>query len=197
MLFKNAPVTLALAGACVVPACAGEAAVHALAWERSAILHGEIWRLWSGHLVHYSLSHGAADVLAFLATGILAEPVIGSRRFAAILAGGALLISLGLLQFVPALEEYRGASGLAMLVTALAGVLVWRRQPNMRWLVGAVGLALAVKLLGDAGDDTLTLAALPVGVAVSWQAHALGGLLGVCAAAALRCPAPESNRRRT
>jgi hypothetical protein len=92
------------------------------------------------------------------------------------------LISLGLLVCVPALDEYRGASGLAMLVAALAGVLVWRRQPGARWLMGAVGLALATKMLCDAGGHALTLASLPVGMAVSWQAHVLGTLLGVCAA---------------
>jgi rhomboid family GlyGly-CTERM serine protease len=183
---KGAPVTLALAGACVLGAIAGEAAAPALAWERSAILHGEIWRLWSGHLVHWSLSHGAADALALLAAGMLAEPIVGSRRFAAILAGGALLISLGLLAFVPALDEYRGASGLAMLVAVLAGVLVWRRQPRARWPIGALALALAAKMLWDAGGHALTLAGLPAGVDVSWQAHAIGGLLGACAAAAMR-----------
>lgn len=188
-MLERAPVALALAGACVVGACAGEPAASALAWERGAILHGEVWRLWSGHLVHYSLSHGAADALAFLAMGMLAEPLVGSRRFAAILAGGTLSMSLGLLAFVPALDEYRGASGLAMLVASLAGVLVWREQPGARWFVGAAGLALAAKLLGDAGGHAFTLAGLPVGVTVSWQAHALGGLLGVCAAFTLRAPA--------
>ena len=183
MLVKNAPVTLALAGACVAGAIAGEPVVSQLAWERGAILHGEVWRLWSGHLVHYSLSHGAADGLALLAMGMLAEPLLGSRRFAAILAGGAALISLGLLAFVPALDEYRGASGLAVLVAALAGVLVWRRQPRARWLVCAAGLALAAKLLGDAGGHALTLAGLPAGVMVSWQAHLLGALIGLGAAA--------------
>ena len=195
MLFERAPVTLALAGACALGTIAGEAAAPALAWERGAILHGEIWRLWSGHLVHYSLAHGAADVLALCAGGLLAEPIVGSRRFAATLAGGAALLSLGLLVCAPSMTEYRGASGLAMLVAVLAGVLVWRRQPGARWLVGAVGLALATKMLWDAGGHVLTLTGLPAGVAVSWQAHALGGLLGGYAAATLRYPEPESNRR--
>lgn len=189
MLCKGAPVTLALAGACVLGAIAGEPAASALAWQRDAILHGEIWRLWSGHLVHYSLSHGVSDALALCAGGMLAEPIVGSRRFAAILAGGAALISLGLLVCVPSMTEYRGASGLAMLVAALAGVLVWRRQPAARWLVGAIALALAAKLLGDAGGHALTLAGLPACVTVSWQAHLLGTLLGLAAASA-------SDRRR-
>lgn len=193
MLCKGVPVTLALAGVCVVGAIAGEPLLSTLEWQRAAILHGQIWRLWSGHLVHYSLSHGVADALAFLAMGMLAEPLVGSRRFAAIVAGGAVLMSLGLLAFVPALGEYRGASGLAMLVATMAGVLVWRRQPGARWLVGAAALVLAAKLLADAGGHAFTLAGLPVGVTVSWQAHALGGLLGVCAACNRRVNARTAN----
>jgi hypothetical protein len=116
---------------------------------------------------------------------------VGSRRFASILAGGAALISLGLLVCAPSMAEYRGGSGLAMLVAALTGVLVWRRHSGARWLIGAAGLALAAKLLGDAGGHALTLADLPPGVMVSWQAHALGVLLGVYAALNHRL---ESNR---
>ncbi|HEX8788765.1 MAG TPA: rhombosortase [Telluria sp.] len=178
-MFRNAPVSLSVAGACLLLACAGEPLASSLAWERGAILHGEMWRLWSGHLVHYSASHGAADALALLASGMLAEPLVGSRRFAMILLAGAVLISLGLLACAPLLTGYRGASGLAMLTAALAGVLLWRRRPAARWLIGGVGLALVAKMLGDAGGHAHTLADLPAGVAVSWQAHLMGAVLGV------------------
>ena len=181
-MLERTPVTLAVGALCLALAIAGEPLASSLAWERGAILHGEIWRLWSGHLVHYSLSHAAADALAFCAVGMLAEPLVGPRRFLLALLAGAAAISLGLLAFAPALDAYRGASGLAMLTAALAGVRMWRRQPAARWLIGAAALALAAKLLGDAGGHAFTLAGLPAGVAVSWQAHLLGVLLGVCAA---------------
>jgi rhomboid family GlyGly-CTERM serine protease len=177
-VFRSAPVTLAVGALCMLAAIAGEPLAFSLAWERGAILHGELWRLWSGHLVHYSLSQGAADALAFCAMGMLSEPLLGSRRFFCVLLGGAAAISLGLLAFAPSLDAYRGASGLAMLAAALAGVLMWRRQPAARWLIGTGGLALAAKLLGDAGGHALTLASLPAGVAVSWQAHLIGTLIG-------------------
>ena len=32
-----------------------------LAFDRQAILAGQVWRLWSGHLVHYSLHHALLD----------------------------------------------------------------------------------------------------------------------------------------
>jgi rhomboid family GlyGly-CTERM serine protease len=182
VLCKSAPVTLVIGAACLLLAIAGEPLASSLAWQRGAILHGEVWRLWSGHLVHYSASHGAADALALLATGMLAEPLAGSRRYALVLLGGAALISLGLLACVPELYEYRGASGLAMLAAALAGVLLWRHRLAARPLIQVAGLALALKMLWDANGHTLTLAGLPTGVVVSWQAHLLGALVGVGAA---------------
>ncbi|MGO4476880.1 rhombosortase [Massilia sp. 2TAF26] len=190
-MLKTAPVSLALAGICLLLACAGEQAASGLAWERAAILHGELWRLWSGHLVHFSASHAGADVLALLTLGALTEALIGSRRYALVLGSGALLLSLGLLIFVPGMHEYRGASGLAVLTAVLGGVPAWDRYPDSRPVLACAALALASKTLWEACANMAAFTDLPAGVAVAWQAHVLGALLGGCAAAALCRSAPE------
>jgi rhomboid family GlyGly-CTERM serine protease len=177
-VLKGGRVTLVVSGVCLLLACAGEPVASALAWDRSAILQGQAWRLWTGHLVHFSGSHAGADVLALFATGLLAEPLLGARRFALTLLGGAALVSLGLLAFAPALAEDRGASGLATLTAVLAGALAWRRHPVARPVLGCAMVVLALKTLWEAGSQTAALADLPMGVAVSWQAHLLGALLG-------------------
>jgi rhomboid family GlyGly-CTERM serine protease len=187
-MLRRAPVSLAIAGLSLLLAWAGEPAAAGLAWERSAILHGELWRLWSGHLVHYSLSHAAADALVLAAMGLLAEPLIGTRRFAWIAGGGALALSLGLLVLAPSLQEFRGASGLAVLAAVLGGVLTWRRHPASRPILCCAALALASKTLWEACAHTAAFTDLPPGVAVAWQAHVLGALLGACAARARALP---------
>jgi rhomboid family GlyGly-CTERM serine protease len=182
-VFKRAPVTLAAVALCLLLACAREPLIGALAWERGAIPHGELWRLWTGHLVHYSASHALADALALGAAGLLAEPLAGSRRFALILPGGAGALSLGLLACAPQLQAYRGASGLAMLTAALAGVLLWRRHPAWRRHSKApsrCACLLVAKTWAEAGG-LAALADLPAGVTVAWQAHLLGALLGLAA----------------
>jgi rhomboid family GlyGly-CTERM serine protease len=187
-VFRGAPVTLALGAICLLLACTGEPVAVGLAWERSAILHGELWRLWTGHLVHFSASHAGADGLALVALGLLAEPLIGSRRYARVLAGGAVAISLGLLALAPGLHEYRGASALAVLSAVLGGVLAWRRYPASRPMLCCAALALASKTLWEAFAHTAAFTDLPAGVEVAWQAHLLGALLGVLAASARRFP---------
>jgi rhomboid family GlyGly-CTERM serine protease len=181
-MLRAASVTVAIGGICLLLACVGEPLGSSLAWDRGAILHGELWRLWSGHLVHYSISHAAADTLVLLAMGLYAEPLVGSRRFGLLLAGAATLLSLALLVLAPALNEYRGASGLAVLTAVLGGVLAWHRHPGSRPMLGCAALALAAKTLWEACAHTAAFAELPAGVTVVWQAHLLGALLGVIAA---------------
>jgi membrane associated rhomboid family serine protease len=136
-VLRRAPLTAAVGVTCLLLAWAGEPISAGLAWERAAILHGELWRLLSGHLVHYSVSHAGADALVLLAMGLVAEPAVGSRRFAIMLGGGAALVSLGLLALAPALHEYRGASALAVQTAVLGGVLAWQRHPASRPMLAA------------------------------------------------------------
>jgi rhomboid family GlyGly-CTERM serine protease len=185
-MLRRAPVAFAIGCLCLLLASAGESVAAGLAWERSAILHGELWRLWSGHLVHFSFSHAGADALVLVAMGMIAEPLIGSRRFALVLGGGGALISLGLLALAPGLLEYRGASGLAVLVAVLGAVPAWQRYPIGRPMLACAALALASKTLWEACAHTAAFTDLPAGVTVAWQAHLLGAVLGICAANAIR-----------
>ncbi|MGJ7916588.1 rhombosortase [Massilia sp. LXY-6] len=187
-MLRRAPVTVAVVGLCLLLAGAGEPASAGLAWERGAILHGELWRLWSCHLVHFSISHAAADALVLLAMGLYAEPLVGPRRFGLMLAGAATLLSAGMLVLAPGLHEYRGASGLAVLTAVLGGVLAWRRHPASHLMLACAALALAAKTLWEACAHTAAFTDLPAGVGVAWQAHLLGALLGAAAARHLSPP---------
>jgi rhomboid family GlyGly-CTERM serine protease len=182
-MLRRAPVTLAVGGICLLLACACESEAGMLAWERAGLQNGELWRLWTGHLVHFSVSQALADTLALVAMGLYAEPLVGSRRFALILACAADLLSLGMMVLAPGLGEYRGVSALATLAAVLAGVLAWRRHPESRPVLGCAALALAAKTLWEMGAHTAAFTDLPDGVAVAWQAHLLGALLGAVAAA--------------
>jgi membrane associated rhomboid family serine protease len=172
-----------VAATCLLLACAGEPAARSLAWERAPVLHGQAWRLWTGHLVHFSVSHATTDALALLAAGWLAEPVVGPRRYALVLLAGAALLSLGLAGMTSSVD-YRGASGLAMLAATLAGALAWRRHAGLRTWLGCAAAALAATIVCEANGQAL-LAELPLGVSVAWQVHLMAALLGCGASVAI------------
>jgi membrane associated rhomboid family serine protease len=99
-----------------------------------------------------------------------------------------------LLVLVPGLQEYRGASGLAVLSAVLGGQLAWKRYPGSRQLLACAALALAGKTFWEAFASTAGFVELPAGVSVAWQAHVLGALVGGCVAAALYAPQAQDNR---
>lgn len=156
---------------------ASAAVAELLEFDRQSILAGEIWRLWTGHLVHYSVQHALIDVATALVAAAIVLPALGWRRLCRVVALAAPLISIGLLVIAPDCLYYRGASGIAVLLVVLATRLLWPRA-------GAVArgalLLLAVALLGKIAAEALGYAApwsdLPGDVRVVWQAHLLGAL---------------------
>lgn len=159
---------------------ASAAVAELLEFDRHAILAGEIWRLWTGHLVHYSARHALIDGVTALVAGAIALPALGWRRLCLTLTLAMPVISAGLLLIAPDCLYYRGASGIAVLLVVLAARVLWpRADPIAR---GAL-LLLAVALLGKIAAEALGYAApwsdLPADVRVVWQAHLLGAVLAL------------------
>jgi rhomboid family GlyGly-CTERM serine protease len=83
----------------------------ALEFDRTAIRSGEIWRLLTGHLVHFDRSHLLWDLAGFA----LLVPWLRSwtwRQWAVLLGGAALFIAGGVLLLQPHFQTYRGLSGI-------------------------------------------------------------------------------------
>jgi rhomboid family GlyGly-CTERM serine protease len=156
-----------------------------LEFDRQAILAGEIWRLWTCHLVHYSLQHALIDFATALAAGAVVLSALGWRRLVLCLALAAPLISGGLLLLAPDCLVYRGASGIAVMLVTLAACTLWPTAgKRARAALALLGAALAVKLMAEAGGHAAAWSDLPAEVVVAWQAHLLGAVAAVAAAAA-------------
>jgi rhomboid family GlyGly-CTERM serine protease len=172
--------TLLVAGAAlavfVLPALADP-----LLYRRSELAAGQLWRLWTGHLIHFGWQHLAADLAVFLTAGIWIE-VIAPRTTRAFLALTPAATS-GLLFFAdPQLTFYGGLSGIAVgLLVLLALVQLRRDIAAPRWLWPAV-LALVVgKVALEAFTNTPLVSDFAADIKVSSLAH-LGGI--ACALAA-------------
>ena len=126
---------------------AGVATVHPAFHEwclldRDALAAGEVWRLWTGHLAHFSASHLLVDALVF---ALLAAALIraGERGLERVLFVGGAALSLNLLLCEPRLARYGGLSGLnALLLGRL--VLIWFQAGGRQRALGLVLFAVAV-----------------------------------------------------
>ena len=184
-----------LALACLLLACLPEAVAARLSWERGALLGGQWWRLWTGHLVHFGLQHAVFDAIVLFAGASLLERELGTQRLLRQLLLVAPLIALALLA-VPDLDEYRGASSLAATVALAAGIALWRDARPWRPALLAGGVAWLGFSAAQAVRPEWSAAGLPEGVAVTWQAHLLGAACALlpgwraatCSAAGIRQP---------
>lgn len=147
-----------------------------LQYERPALLEGQIWRLWTAHMVHLGWNHYALNAAGLLLVWLL------FRHTASICVWGwhflfaGLVTSLGLLWLNPDLVWYVGLSGV-LHALFIAGLLAdMRSHAGLGWLV----------LTGFAGKIILeqTYGPLPgseqsAGGPVVVDAHLYGAIAGV------------------
>jgi hypothetical protein len=148
----------------------------ALQYERS----GEVWRLLTGQLIHWTPRMALFDLGMLLGLGAWLE-IRGDRRLAAVsLALGAVLTAVAV-HLSPDLFLYRGSSGLASALFVLTAFrIAGSPDPWTRALaVSAVALFLAKAAFESLAGQTLFAGPLPDGVRVVPLVHLLGGLAGV------------------
>lgn len=171
-------VALVFSAICVLLACGPEEAGNWLSLDRHALLGGEAWRLWTGHLVHFSAMHAAADIALLLVVAAIVESEIGGRATVLVLLIGAPLISVSLTLLVPELAVYKGSSALSALLGFVGVTHIWRRVRRLRFALGCVGLVAIMKTFLDANACLPGFSSLPDGVCVAWQAHLIACLIG-------------------
>lgn len=152
-----------------------------LEYNREAILlHGEWWRVWSGHLAHYGLWHAAANCAAIILLDTILEKNYRRGLFIILLAVAAPVISMVILFAVPDMSIYRGASGLVAMMAALSlSVAAPQLKGYGRILLYAAGLGIFFKLILESRGMHWGLSGLPASVEVAWQAHAAGLFLAL------------------
>lgn len=150
----------------------------ALVYDRQRLAEGELWRLFTGHLVHFSTEHLRWNLLALGLVAIMlpAKPL----RLAPAMGIAACAISSGLYAVEPELAYYGGLSGLitALITFALTNLAKLERH---RRLLAITGLSLlALKLLWEATTAHSLFMDMPTSdIHPSLPAHAIGYVTGL------------------
>ena len=118
---------------------AGPTAASFLRYQREAILHGEIWRLVTGQLLHLGWPHLVLNLVALALVTALFGRLFRPRDWAWIYAGSFLGTAFGLLLLQPELQWYVGLSGgLHGLFAAGVVVSIRRRESGAALLLAVL-----------------------------------------------------------
>jgi rhomboid family GlyGly-CTERM serine protease len=145
-----------------------------LVYDRDEIGAGQLWRLASGHLVHFSALHLVANLGVLLIAGVWLE-LHNARATLLLYAAAMPFIGVVLWLFEPALSVFGGASGLVFAVLG-ALALEFMARPGRRRALGAVLLAgLCIKLAAEIAFGWSTGAIAPEsGIVAVPASHAAG-----------------------
>jgi len=169
----------------------GDSVQTALRYDRMLVIHGEYWRLFTGHWVHGSLRHMALNAAGALIIAFLFTRTYAVKYWLWILAISLIAIDIGFLALEPQLQWYVGASGVLHGALA-AGVVAWWRMES-RGMALALSAIVVGKLSWEHWHGALPLAGeMPVIV----DAHLYGAIGGAVASAMIELLGVYSQRRR-
>lgn len=156
-------------------AALGSGARNALQYQRSAVAHGQWWRLIGAHLVHLGWEHALLNGAGLALLWVLFAREFTPRRWLWILCCSMLAIDAGLWFLRPTVDWYLGASGVLHGALAAGACALYRRGDGVG---AALMLALIVKLVYEQqSGKSLLMGDLPL-LADAHLFGVLGGLIG-------------------
>jgi rhomboid family GlyGly-CTERM serine protease len=156
--------------------------VNALAFDRQAIAAGQLWRLWTCHITHFSWQQLLVDSSVVALLGYTVQRHIKASHLLILFSAALPLISLAIYWLVPDMFNYRGASGIGAMLWIMAGfqVLVQSRRYSPYFWLGIIFVALLfAKLIGEAFFGMPAVSEMPNDVQIAWQAHLCGSIIGL------------------
>ncbi|HEY1771605.1 MAG TPA: rhombosortase [Gammaproteobacteria bacterium] len=160
---------------CLLLAAAGEPARMLLRYDRAAIEHGELWRLFTGNFVHLGLGHLLEDMAGLVLLWLLFEDVLPGWRTPAVICVGSLAVGFGLLIGDRQVDWYVGISGALDTLWAAGALMLMRRRDRFGWMLAGV---LLVKLVYEQCFGALPFSSVSSGGLVIVDAHLYGALAG-------------------
>lgn len=150
-----------------------------LIYDRAAILSGEIWRMFTGHWVHFSTSHLVYDLLALGVAGWIVESQ-KLPHFGWLCLLAPWLISAVLLLCEPQMKYFGGLSALATTAIVYLALFGLQDTAPWRWVCLAALLGIAGKILFETVTGRMVFVNTGnIPIAVSVASHITGALIAL------------------
>lgn len=166
---------LAVVVPCLLLAAGGDALRLPLRYDRTAILHGEIWRIVTGNFVHLGPGHLLEDMAGAVLLWLLFADVLPGWRMPMTILAGSVAVGIGLLLGDPGVEWYVGISGALDTLWAAGSLGLIRRRDRFGWVLAGL---LLLKLAYEQLFGPLPFSTASSGGAVIVDAHLYGALAG-------------------
>lgn len=148
-------------------------------YDRELLLQGQIWRLFTGHLVHFSWRHLLFNLSAFAVLGCLLE--FRNRGLLLwLITLTALVSSLYFLLFMPEMTKYGGLSGLVSAAVVYLSLSEIRKKTRVRFIWMLILLLFLAKVCYEVyiGEAVFASGNNPDFIVVP-SAHIVGAFMAV------------------
>jgi len=155
----------------------GESITYALVYQRELINQGEVWRLFSGHLLHTNGFHLLLNLAALIMLWALHGRFYSIKNYCALFLFCSISTSIGIFCYTPSLVEYVGLSGVLHGIFVFGAIMDILSEDKTGYLLFAgIWLKIAHEQIYGASTDVSDL----IEASVAIDAHlwgAVGGLL--------------------
>ncbi len=155
----------------------GETVSYALVYQRPLITQGEVWRIFTGHLLHTNGFHLLLNLAALCMLWALHGHFYTIKNYTALFLFCAISTSLGIYYYNPELIQYVGLSGVLHGIFVFGAIMDIKSNDKSGYLLFiGVWLKIAHEQIYGASSDVSDL----IEASVAIDAHlwgAVGGLL--------------------
>jgi len=145
-------------------------------FDRGLVEQGEVWLLFSGHIVHLNWSHWLLNMAGLAIVAFFFSAHAGFKQWLVVILFSACVISAGLWWWMPDIHYYVGLSGVLHGLFLYGALREIRFYPASGYVLTAV---LIVKLSWEFFNGALPGSEEMAGGRVLTEAHLLGAIGGV------------------
>lgn len=150
--------------------------VESWRFDRTLVEQGDVWLLFSGHIVHLNWSHWLLNMAGLGIVAFFFSSHASVKQWLSVILVSACIINIGLWWWMPEIRSYVGLSGVLHGLFLYGALREIKFYPVSGYVLTCV---LIVKLLWEAFNGALPGSEDMTGGRVLTEAHLLGAIGGI------------------